>query len=446
MTKSLPSYRHIFFLSFPIMLGSAAQNIIALSDSVFLYHLSEDDFAAIGFVSVFYLVINAIGFGFSKGGQIMIARRFGERAYEQAGQTFRALVVFELILAVLMFSFIVWGTPVLFRYLVQSDIIYDKSLEYLEHRSWGVFFAYAGLCIIALYMGISRSKFIIYDTLVLAGVNIFLDYVLVYGKWGFPAMGIKGAGLASSSAEVVAIIVFGVYMIWDPKIKPLKVFQFTGINLQLIKDELRISMPIVIQYAVSVGSWFVFFSLVEKIGERSLAISNLGRMVYLILSIPCWGFASGVNTLVSNAIGRAQTEDVMSIIFKTAKISFAFTLVLSVPIIFFPEQFLYPLLGGEDMSLIGASQNILYIILGILMTFSISSIYFNGLSGTGATLFALKMQTFTSFVYLLSLYIIINVLSSTLEWAWTVEIFYWMLIFALSFYYLRSGKWQLMRV
>ena len=69
------SYRQILSISVPIILGSAVQNVIALSDSVFLYHKSNDDFAAIGFVSVFYLIIAAIGYGFSKGGQIIIARR-----------------------------------------------------------------------------------------------------------------------------------------------------------------------------------------------------------------------------------------------------------------------------------------------------------------------------------------------------------------------------------
>lgn len=444
--SQLPSYKRIFSLSFPIMLGSAAQNVIALSDSIFLYHLSEDDFAAIGFVSVFYLMINAIGFGFSKGGQIMIARRYGEQNLSDVGKTFRALVAFEIILAGLMFMFLWYGTPILFDFLVQSDIIYDKSLEYLYHRSWGVFFAYAGLCVIALYMGIARSRFIIYDTLVLASVNIFLDYVLIYGKWGFPFMGIKGAGLASSTAEVVAIVIFFIYILLDRQIKPMKLFSWGGFNLQLIKDELRISTPIVIQYAVSVGSWFVFFSLVEKMGERSLAITNLGRVVYLILSIPCWGFASGVNTMVSNNIGEEKTFNVMPIIYKTAKLSLASTLVLGIPIIFLPQYLLYPILGSEDMSLLMASQPVLYIILIILSIFSFSSIYFNGLSGTGATLFALKMQVFTSFVYLSTLYIVMMVLDSSLEVAWSIEIFYWLLIFSLSFYYLRTGKWKAMKV
>lgn len=60
-----------------MMIGSAAQNIIALTDSLFLYYYDVHDFAAAGFVSVFYLVVAAIAFGFSKGGQILIARKFG---------------------------------------------------------------------------------------------------------------------------------------------------------------------------------------------------------------------------------------------------------------------------------------------------------------------------------------------------------------------------------
>ena len=97
------SYRQILSISVPIILGSAVQNVIALSDSVFLYHKSNDDFAAIGFVSVFYLIIAAIGYGFSKGGQIIIARRMGELSYEGAGKSFVAMCYFEFFLACIMF-------------------------------------------------------------------------------------------------------------------------------------------------------------------------------------------------------------------------------------------------------------------------------------------------------------------------------------------------------
>jgi putative MATE family efflux protein len=424
------------------MLGSAAQNIIALTDSIFLYHLSDVDFAAIGLVSVFYLTINAIGFGFSKGGQIMIARRFGEKKLLSVGSTFRTLVIFELALAGLMFLFLWYVTPWLFHYLIQSKEVYQKCLDYLIHRSWGVFFAYLGLCMVALYMGISRSRFIVINTVILASVNIFLDYVLVYGYWGFPQWGIKGAGLASSCSEVIAVLIFALYILYDKKIRPMNLLGFQGFQWDLLKSNLRISSPIVIQYGVGVGSWFVFFLLIEKMGEEPLAITNLGRVVYLLLSIPCWGFASGVNTLVSNALGRGHGKQVLPIIQKTAIISFISTLLFALPVIILPQFILYPILGREDMALVVASQPVLYVILFILLFFSIASIYFNGLSGTGATFFALKMQSFSAVVYMGMLFIFVFVIPLSLEWVWSLEIAYWLLIFLFSFYYLRTRKWK----
>ena len=166
------TYGQILSISLPIMLGSAVQNVIALSDSVFLYHLSEVDFAAIGFVSVFYLIIAAIGFGFSKGGQIMIARRMGEDANREVGRTFYAMLYFELGLSIVMFLFMYFGCQYFFALFVNSDIIYEKSLEYIHYRSFGVFFSYMGVAIVALYTGIARTSFIIVDTIVLAIVNI----------------------------------------------------------------------------------------------------------------------------------------------------------------------------------------------------------------------------------------------------------------------------------
>ena len=157
------------------MLGSAVQNIIALSDSVFLYHLSETDFAAIGFVGVFYLIVAAIGFGFSKGGQIIIARRVGQANYREVGRSFYAMLYFELALAVVMFLFMKFGCQYFFALFVDSDIIYTKSLEYLDYRAYGVFFSYTGVAIVALYTGVARPMFIMVDTLILAIVNIILN-------------------------------------------------------------------------------------------------------------------------------------------------------------------------------------------------------------------------------------------------------------------------------
>ena len=122
------TYKDIFSLSGPIMLGSAVQQIIALTDGVFLYHKSEADFGAIGFVSVFYLMIAAIGYNFSKGGQIMIARRAGENNPSKVGEVFQAMLFFEFFLAIFLFLVMQYGGYYIFSIFSNSDVIFYKSM------------------------------------------------------------------------------------------------------------------------------------------------------------------------------------------------------------------------------------------------------------------------------------------------------------------------------
>lgn len=428
------------------MLGSAAQNVIALSDSVFLYHLSEVDFASIGFVGVFYLIVAAIGFGFSKGGQILIARRMGEGSYPEVSRTFYAMLYFELLMAIGMFLFMQYGCAWLFKLFVRSDLVFQKSMEYLSYRSWGVFFSYVGVALIALYTGIARPMFILVSTAVLAISNIILNYLLIFGHFGFPAMGIAGAGLASTLSEILAFTVFVVYMVLDKKNRRFHLERLPSIDWTLIRLQLRISSPIIAQAIVGLGSWFIFFGIVENLGERELAISNLVRMVYLILSIPVWGFASGINTLVSNFIGARKRQAVLPIVWKTSKISWLSTMLLSLPVVLFPEQLLYPLLGSSDMSLIRDSQPILYVLLLILSLFALGGVYFNGLAGTGATFFGLKLQSVCVLLYLAYIYIVVEWTNGGLLWAWSAEVFYWVVVLGVSMWYLASNRWHKLRM
>jgi putative MATE family efflux protein len=406
------TYRQIFALAIPLILGSAGQNIVALSDSAFLYYRSEEDFAAIGFVGVFYLVIAAIGYGFSKGGQVLIARRMGEGKPEEVGRNFFDMLYFELVLAVIMFLVMYYGCPYIFKFFVKSPIIYEKSLEFLKYRSWGVFFSYTGLAIISLYTGVARTKFIMIDTAIMGVLNIVLCYMLVFGKFGAPEMGIGGAGLASTIAEGVAFICFIIYMFFDKTAQTYHLFKPRKIDFGLIKEQMRISLPSVAQPVVGLGSWFIFFSIVENnMGVRELAITNLVRMVYLFLSIPSWGFASSINTLVSNVIGQRDFTTVMPTIWKTAKLCIAVTMALSLPILLFPNYFLAPLLKrtGED-ALIQDAVPILHVLIVILAIFSAGSVYFNALASTGAAMMGLGLQFACAILYLLFIHVVAPIL------------------------------------
>ena len=469
------TYRQIWRISAPIMLGSAAQNVIALSDAVLLYHLGEVEFAAIGFAGVFYITVAAIGYGFSRGGQIMIARRMGERRPAAVGYTFHAMLLFELALAVIMWLFMHFATPWFFHlFLTHSPDIYQKSLDYIHYRSYGVFFSYAGVALISLYAGIARPAIILLDTVILALVNLTLNYLLIFGKFGFPQMGIGGSGLASTIAEGIAFVFFAIYILLDKKNRPLGLFRLQRSTEQVLvqprvaplnpdvldtlepdlvyhpnetiwqvmRHQLRISLPVVAQAAVSQGSWVFFFGMVENLGQHALAVSNLARTVYLLLSIPLWGFSAGVNTLVSNLIGQGRHHEVLLAAWKTGKLCFFVSMILSVPILFFPEFFLYPLLGKSDMSLIGQTQPIFYVLLVILALASFGSVLNNTLAGTGATWFGLQLQLVTISVYLGYIYSVTTFTTWPLSWVWAAEILYWLVTILLVIWYLRSERWH----
>jgi len=440
------TYRQIWKISGPIMLGSAVQNVIALSDAVLLYHKGDVEFAAMGFVGVFYITIAAIGFSFSRGGQIMIARRMGEGNSEKVGHTFHTMLLFELALATLMWAFMRYGSGWFFQFFLEhSPKVYEKSLEYIHYRSFGVFFSYGGVALIALYSGIARPGIILTTTLLLAVVNLALNYALIFGKFGLPEMGIGGSGLASSIAEGLAFVFFVAYMVVDKKNRLLRIFAFPTPDWPMTIQQLRIAMPIVAQAAVGQGSWVFFFGMVENLGERPLAISNLARTVYLLLSIPLWGFSTGVNTLVSNLIGQNRHSEVMAAAWKTGKLCWFVTMLMAVPILLFPDKLLYPLLGKEDMSLITETQPIFYFLLALLTFTTFGAVLMNALSGTGATWFGLKIQALCVTVYLGYVYWVTNYTQLGLLWVWAAEVLYWVPMIVLVLIYLRSEKWHAMR-
>ena len=296
------SYRDIWKVSLPIIVGSAAQNVVALTDSVFLFYLSETDFAAITMVASFYIVVAAIGFSFSRGAQILISLRAAQGHVKTVGRVFYSMLYFEFVMAIFMFLFMTYGVYYLFSALVDSNQIFDKCMEYLDTRKWGVFASYIGVSIVALYTGLARPIFILIDTIILAAVNIFLDHALIFGAYGFPAMGMAGAGLASTIAEYVALFIFVIYILFDKKNRQYLKIKLPRWDATLIRQMVRLSGPIVAMSVAGLGSAFVFFGLIDNFGERALAVTNIVRIAYLIFAIPCWGFSSENSDFLKSGI------------------------------------------------------------------------------------------------------------------------------------------------
>jgi Na+-driven multidrug efflux pump len=338
--------------------------------------------------------------------------------------------------------------PTLFGWFIHNPDILKACNEYLFARSFGVFFSYMGVVAVALYTGIARTNVIIYNSIILGIANALLNYGLIFGNWGFPKMGMAGAAWASTFSEVLAFALFTIYLLRDKFVaQNCRFIARPKIDFALIKAQISLSLPIVFQSIVGIGSWQVFFFMVEGMDEQgqALAVSNLLRTVYMVLMIPSWGFASGMNTIASNLIGQERHTWVLPAIFKTAVLCLGVTMFLSfATVVAFPDFILTQFV--QDPNIVNATKELVWVLVGILATVAVGSVYFNGMVGTGATRQSLWIQIACCVFYQAYTIASIKFLNASLPVAWLSELFYWVITLGLSYWYLASGKWKNIQV
>lgn len=436
--------KQIWNVSFPILLSLLAQNIINVTDTAFLGHVGEVALGASAMGGLFYICVFTVAFGFSTGSQIVIARRNGEERYTDVGPVMIQGSMFLLAVALFLFSFTQAFGGDIMRLLISSEPIYEGTMEFLEWRIYGFFFAAVNVMFRALYIGITRTKVLTINAAVMALINVILDYALIFGNFGLPEMGIKGAAIASVLAEAGSVCFFLMYTYATVDLKRYGLNHLRSFNWDLLKRVLSISSFTMLQYFLSMAIWFVFFVAVERLGQRELAIANIVRSIYLILLIPVHALGTTSNSLVSNTIGAGGTQYVIPLINKIGRLSFFIMLGLVTVSVLFTQ----PLLSiyTNEQALIAESVPSVYVICFAMLIASVAGIAFNGISGTGNTQAALLLEMITLVAYGAYIFIVGIWLKAPVEICFTIEILYYTLLLITSYIYLKKAKWQHKRI
>ncbi|WP_420187163.1 MATE family efflux transporter [Bacteroides pyogenes] len=436
--------KQIWNVSFPILLSLLAQNIINVTDTAFLGHVGEVALGASAMGGLFYICVFTVAFGFSTGSQIVIARRNGEERYTDVGPVMIQGSMFLLAVALFLFGFTQAFGGDIMRLLISSEPIYEGTMEFLEWRIYGFFFAAVNVMFRALYIGITRTKVLTINAAVMALINVILDYALIFGNFGLPEMGIKGAAIASVLAEAGSVCFFLMYTYATVDLKRYGLNHLRSFNWDLLKRVLSISSFTMLQYFLSMAIWFVFFVAVERLGQRELAIANIVRSIYLILLIPVHALGTTSNSLVSNTIGAGGAQYVIPLINKIGQLSFFIMLGLVTVSVLFTQ----PLLSiyTNEQALIAESVPSVYVICFAMLIASVAGIAFNGISGTGNTQAALLLEMITLVAYGAYILIVGIWLKAPVEICFTIEILYYTLLLITSYIYLKKAKWQHKRI
>lgn len=435
------SYKKIYAVTIPILLSMLMEHIIGMTDTAFLGRVSEVALGASALGTVYFLAFFVIGSGFSFGAQILIARRNGERNYSKIGPICYASGFFLFVISVALIIFIRHFSPPILAKMVQSKEICEATVQYMDYRAYGLFFAFGSALFRAFYVGIAKTKILSFASIAMVGSNIVLNYALIFGKFGLPEMGIAGAAIASSIAEAISMLFYVVYSLLtvEPKKYGFHVLS-AFFRVSILKKVFAVSFWMMLQPFMAVGVWFFFFIAVEHLGERSLAVINLARSLSALPFMVIHACATAANSLTSNIIGAGRIDQVWRLI---GKICFACTaIVLPMLIIFalFPELTLRIYTDNHD--LIKASVNVVYVMC-IASFFQVGAfILFNVVSGTGAIKTTVVIETINLFIYIFFVWFIIIRMRSTPAVAWIVEIIYQFTAYILCLGYLVFGKWK----
>lgn len=433
------SNKHVVKISLPILLSLMTQNIIQVIDTAFLGRVGEVELGASALAGIIYIAIYTIGFGFSMGAQILIGRRNGEQNFDKIGEIVVQGILFLLIPAILLIAVFKLGFTDSLMVLFESDNVSEAVSEYLDWRVFGFVFAFANSTFRAFYIGIARTRVLTINSLVMAVVNVVLDYGLIFGNFGLPEMGIAGAALASVIAEAASTLFFIVYT--RKTVDTVKYgFRKVSFRWSVVKKVLDISIYMMLQYLLSIITWLMFFVFIENyLGERPLAVTNIVRSLYTIVTIPSHALGSAVNTMVSNTIGAARQNEVLNLIKRVAFISFFSMLIIILIVAVAPRLIIH--IYTNDASLINDTVTPLYVLLTSLPLYAVGTVLFSAVSGTGNTQRALFFEIITLSGYIFYTWFIIVYLRLSVNWAWTTEHVYWGQLLIFSLFYLRSKKW-----
>lgn len=433
------------------MFGSFVQFIVNFADVSFLGHLSDDPVrtklavSGVGNSVLIYAWFFMLGQGLSQGVQILIARREGENNYSQIGRLFRQSTILQLVLAIISFVIIKIFLDSFLGSTIESVRIAGVMNEYLDTRAYGLFFTFLTFPFVALYVGTGRTRVLIYITLVTAGINVFLDYALIFGNFGFAEMQESGAALASAIAEGAGLLLALAFTVGSRrKLMHYQLFEKFGFYKDVIARIMRIGAPLMAQGLLAITGWLVFFFIIEKMGELEIATSQVIRSLYYLPLISIFGFMSTTKTYVSNLIASEKTNHVIPTVKKIMGLNVFCCILLAHGFVLYPETLARVV--TEDPAIITETGSLLRVVFGATLLFALATVPFNVISGSGDTFAAFIIEACVIAVYLVLCYLVAEVWQGSLTAVWCMEYMYFGCFIVVTLLYIRSGRWKRIKV
>jgi putative MATE family efflux protein len=370
----------------------------------------------------------------------VIGRRAGENREREIGRVFNQGLFLLAIVSVVMTALLLLVLSLGAGGLLASEEVADAVESYLRIAVYSLLFQSVNLAFSAFFVGIAQTRILIGAALVLAISNIALDYALIFGNLGLPEMGIEGAAVASLSAEILTSLFLAGSIFFKGFNRKYGLLQPLRWSSAISHSLVSISWPVALDNLVELLRWFLLFAIIEQLGEAELASANIIYSCLALFMIFIDSFSEAICSMVSNLLGQQRRAEMSQLIRKSVQLGYLLVVPLLVLALLFPDLVLA--IFTPDPAIIELSRNGYTIVLLALLVAVPGDMLYAAVVGTGDTRATLGIQVVTTTMALAFALWAALVMSLPLEFVLLVEIIVWCLYLLLSWYWLRSGRWN----
>jgi putative MATE family efflux protein len=436
--------RVVWKVSLPIILVEATETFNHLIDTLFLAHVGVTELGALAVADSVLLIFLILPLSMVDGLQILTARRVGQRRPDAVGAAFNQGFLLVMLLSLISMVALKFTAPLIAEWLVESPAVGEAINSYLQIDAYSIPLAGATFALSALLTSLNNTRALIPATTIVITLDVVLNYLFIFGKFGFPAMGMRGAAIGSIGAELAATIFLLVYVGRRYRTGRYGFFRFRALDYRIHRLLARLSGPIAALDFLEDLRWFIFFLIIERVSIQELAIANIVYTCYIVFWIPAEGFAETACSMVSRFVGRNRSHRIGQVLRSTTGGAIIATLPFIILALAAP-QWLASFFASKGEVFAGSDASLR--VIGLAMLIGIpGQMWLTAVESTGDTAAALGIDFIATLVMLGMTYLAAIHLSWPIAWVWLAIPITWLFCLTISYGWIKSGIWKRLEV
>ncbi|MDO4735956.1 MAG: MATE family efflux transporter [Bacteroidia bacterium] len=350
----IPFYKRNLSLATPVIITQTGQMIVQFADNIMVGHLGTTPFAGVAFANTIITILLVFFTCFTQGLIPHVGHSYGRGEHKKAADYFTNAVVLDALLCIFIL-FALFATPIM-DYMGQDAQI----LPYAK-----IYYTISVISLIPLVMffairnfaeGIGITKHVMYITIVCNILNIVLNWILIYGKLGFPALGVAGAAYATLISRILMFIVFTVLIF---RIEPykgyIKLIDKCSLSKEKFLTVLKTSIPISLQALVEVSAFNISGIMVGWFGQDAMAANQIALTMTTFSFMAANGVGVAATIRVAHQFGEKRYKDAQKAGFAAMHISIAMMVTTGLIYIIFRNYIPYIFVSDPAVTTIASS-------------------------------------------------------------------------------------------